>query len=452
MGIALIKKINEKTPFWIKKPFSKIIRKKLIENAVFLETYNLLEKQDALTEKEQRYFMLENLRETLIHAYEHTKYYHDLFVKIKFKPEHIKDFDEIKRIPVLTKKILKDHFEELSADDISDYYQVSTGGTSGEPTVVLMEKDAIYKEWGFVYHYWSKFGYDYKTSRLATFRGVDLGKKICEINPLYQEIRMNPFSMGNQNIAEYLVEIEKYGADYIYGYPSTVYNFCRLCYNNGIDLNGKFNAVFLISENLYAFQETLISETIQCPIAILYGHSEKAVFGEKYRTGYVLNKLYGFTEISAINTPIVTGFINRKMPLIRYEVDDQLIKKKDNTYSIIGHHSCDVLHGKDGEQISMAAINVHDDTFKNVEAYQFVQEKAGICILRLKSSNILSKKQLEKISVNVNHKLGNSVVCSVENVDELEYTARGKYRMIIQKCDCGGANNGCNRSILISTN
>ena len=42
MNISLLKKINERMPYWMKKPFAKIIRNKLIKNKVFLEEYKSL--------------------------------------------------------------------------------------------------------------------------------------------------------------------------------------------------------------------------------------------------------------------------------------------------------------------------------------------------------------------------------------------------------------------------
>lgn len=42
MNIAAIKKINEKMPYWMKWPFSKMIRKKLIKNQEFLNQYRKL--------------------------------------------------------------------------------------------------------------------------------------------------------------------------------------------------------------------------------------------------------------------------------------------------------------------------------------------------------------------------------------------------------------------------
>lgn len=463
MNISLLKKINERMPYWMKKPFAKIIRNKLIKNKIFLEEYKTLCQYDEMDLDEKNKKQLELLKKTVQHAYYHTKYYHNLFDKAGFDCNSINSVKDLQKIPVLTKEILKNNLEDLLADDLDNYYLVTTGGTSGEPVKVYMEKNAIYREWAFVYHYWAKYGYDFQNSRLATFRGTSLGDRLYEINPLYNEIRMNPFALSEKNVKKYVKLIDKYGASFIYGYPSSVYNFCRLALKKGIDIKNKFKAALLISENLYSFQEKIIHQALNCEIAIFYGHSERAVFGEKYSYGYIFNQLYGVTELSSSKEPVVTGFINNKTPLIRYIADDHVSIIKDQVNNItghievssrdkynmsvqnpgsifldskiycdiMGHRDMEVLYGENGQHISVAAINFHDDTFDKVEGYQFIQNKPGSCLILVKAEN-LSQNEIEAIQKHVNHKFGTSIKCKVKITRQLKLTSRGKYKMIIQ--------------------
>lgn len=432
MKIELIKKLNEKIPYCFKRPFAKFIRNRLIRNKIFVSTYDELTQFNNLTETEQKKIQLKKLRDTLEHAYKHTKLYRRIFDECGFNPEQLSKIEDIQVLPVLKKDFLKQHLDEIIADDIDNSYLVTTGGTTGEPTKVWMEKDAIYREWAFVYHYWAKFGYDYKSSKLATFRGVSLGERISEINPLYAEIRMNSFLLNEKNINVYLHRIDAYGADFIYGYPSVIYNFCRIAKLNGINLSKRFNAALLISENLYEFQEKTIKDVLDCEIAMFYGHSERAVFGEKIGSSYTFNKAYGVTELSINGEPVVTGFINQKTPLIRYVVDDEIQAVDENQYAIHGHRTAEVLLGKNGEQIAAASINFHDDSMSGIIAYQFEQSEKGKCILKVVSEKQDLCLDLDRIKERVQNKLGKVIECTVVQVDELVSTSRGKYRMIIQ--------------------
>lgn len=437
MRISLLKKINERTPYWIKKPFSKIIRDRLINNKEFKTTYSNLIKYDSMNKDQISKIQLGMLRDTLIHAYEHTGYYHRIFDEAGIDVYKECSYDAFNQIPLLTKEDLKSHLGEMLADDIDDSYLVTTGGTTGEPTRVQMERNAIYREWAFVYHYWSKFGYDYKSSKLATLRGVDLGKKLYEINPLYAEVRLNSFALNDRTIEQYIKIIDDYGAEFIYGYPSTVYNFCRLAEKYNIDMKGKFKATFLISENLYPFQEELIKRVLNCDIAMFYGHSERAVFAEKYGQYYTFNEMYGVTELSENNEPIVTGFINAKTPLIRYVVDDQIEVHESGGVDITGHWGGEELIGINGERITTASINFHDDTFKHIKAYQFVQDEAGKCFVKLEADNKLEESEIVNINKRIAKKLGDGFEVEVKQVKKIETTSRGKYKMLISNISGG---------------
>lgn len=434
MNIAAIKKLNENMPYWMKRPFARMIRNRLIENKIFLKQYELLDQSDGMTEQEINEYQMDELKKVLVHAYRHTVYYRELMDSCGFDPKAVSSLDDLKRLPILTKELLKENYEKLQADDINNFYDVRTGGTTGEPTHVLMEKDAIYREWAFIYHYWSKFGYDYRTSKLATLRGVELHGKLYEINPLYKEIRLNVFKLNRDNVKEYIKRIDSFGADFIYGYPSAVYNLCRLAKEAGIKLERRFKAALLISENLYEFQENEIKEILACPIAMFYGHSERAVYAEKYDRGYIFQHLYGITEISDDGHPIVTGFINGKTPLIRYEVDDSVRMISEKNCMIHGHWDSDILEGKNGEQISAAAINFHDKTFEEIERYQFIQSEAGSCVLNLvPAASDISSTKIAEIEKSVGAKFGSAISCKVCIVDEIEMTARGKYQIVVKK-------------------
>lgn len=440
MGIAFVKKLNEKTPYWIKAPFSNIIRNKLIKNKLFIDTMEMLVSADHLSDEMIKERQLRELKKTLEHAYNCSLYYKKLFDECSFCPASITKIEDIQSIPVLTNQKLNDCLDEIAANDILDFYEITTGGTTGKPTKVLMEKNAIYREWAFVYHYWLQFGYDCKKSRLATFRGVNMGKKLSSLNPLYREIRMNVFMMSNANIHEYVRRIDRFGADFIYGYPSSVYHFCRLAKDNGIDLKKRYKAVFLVSENLYPFQEKKIREVLDVPVAMFYGHSERVVFAEKYSNGYRFNPLYGVTEISDKGEPIVTGFINGKTPMIRYLVDDCVRKIDQDHYEIEGHRNLEIIYGNNGEEFPVTTLNFHGQLSSILSNYQIVQNEYGKIELQVLVSDGIREDQKAQVIKKCNEVLNGVIQVSVREVENLKYSkgSTGKYRMLIQNIPVRG--------------
>lgn len=430
MKISQIKKIYEKIPSWMTVPVAPLIRSRLTENHEFRETYAMLEQWDKMSREEREKKQLQKLRETLVHAQKACPYYRNLFASCGLDPRQFASAEELKKLPLLTRQIVQDHREEITAEDISDYYEVTTGGSTGSPLAISMEKKAIYREWAFVYHYWSRFGYDFRKDRIATFRALDLQNKIAVANPLYQELRMNPYLLNKNTVETFHRKIKAFGADFLYGYPSLLYNFCRLAEENGCLLKGQYRAVFLVSENLYPFQEQTIRRVLGCPIAIFYGHTERAAFAERDTKGYLFHPLYGILQMEG-DIPTVTGFINEKTPLIRYALDDTFELQEDGRWKIEGHRNSDCLIGRNGEQFRATMLDFHGSLTDELGNFQLEQTAPGKVFLCVKRGGADSRVA-EKVCNECREKLGDGFELELRWVEELQYTARGKYRFLVQ--------------------
>ena len=281
MGIALLKKLNTCMPDRMKQLIAPVIRAKLIYNAEFQKQFNALEKAQYSSAADIEKMQFEKLKSVLIHAYEHVPYYHKTFDECELNVYDIKDSSEISKIPTLDKAAILANFDELQADDIDDFYSATTGGSTGTPLKVNLDRDSIYKERAFIYHFWEQHGYSYKSSKMASFRGTDFNGKISKYNPLYNEIQMNPCEINADTIDKYIKKMDSFGVEFLHGFPSAIYSLCKYAKQLNIDLKGKYKAVFLISENVYDFQKNMIKEILGCDTFAFYGHTERAVFAEQ---------------------------------------------------------------------------------------------------------------------------------------------------------------------------
>ena len=110
-----------------------LIRSGLIKNGAFIEQYRALKEAELLNEHELKELQFNQLKTVLIHAYEHTSYYRDLFNQADFNPYQFETVEELRKIPLLTKELIESNFDALQADDISDFYVGETGGSTGKP-------------------------------------------------------------------------------------------------------------------------------------------------------------------------------------------------------------------------------------------------------------------------------------------------------------------------------
>jgi len=435
MNSTLLKKLNTTLPSSIKRLIGPYIRKKLFNNAVFrnqFEELNQTDKNDTTAIKKMQF---EKLKATLIHAYEHTKYYKRKFDECGFNAYNFTSTSELNKIPLLQRKDIAENFTDLQADNITDYYKSTTGGSSGVSLNILLDKDSIYRERAFIYHFWSKCGYDYKISKIASFRGgIDFNSKTHRHNPLYNEIQLNPCLINKDTVNKYFLLIEKFKPQFLHGLPSAIYSFCKYAGQSGIDLGNKYKAVLFISENVYEYQRQFIEQSLGCKSYAYYGHTERSVFAEQVGEGYHFNDCYSYVEFDDKSSNIITtGFINRKMPLIRYELDDSIIQiPGTGLYEITGHRD-GLLYGKNNEIISAASLYIHDSTMDKVANQQFIQEYPGIVKMLVCPINELTEGDRKLIEKYYQDKLGSAIDIEVEVAKDLIFTKRGKLPLIIQK-------------------
>jgi phenylacetate-CoA ligase len=285
-----------------------------------------------------------------------------------------------------------------------------------------------------MYNHWSKLGYDYRNTKIVTFRGLEFNGKIHKYNPLYNEIVLSPFKLSDEIIGKYTNIINKYKPEYIQGYVSAIYNFCRILERNKVDLTVKIKGVFFISENVDPSEKEYIESFFKCKSLAFYGHSERAVFAQEINNSYTFSNLYGYTELHNLESNlriVCTGFLNRKMPLIRYLTDDYVINNSSKM-NIIGHWDKELMIGKSDEKIAMSFINFHTDVFKKIRTFQFEQFERGKVILKIVKDDEITKDDLKLMKIALNKKLLNILDIEIKIVPEIQLTSMGKHKKVIQ--------------------
>lgn len=432
----ILKILNESTPDWIKKFLSEPIRAKVINNDTFKYTLSEIQEFESKNMEERNEIHFERLKEILIYAYENTVYYKNIFDEIKFNPYEFNDIDQMKKIPTIDKQFVLDNFEQLISKEEIDYYVAYTGGSTGKPLKILLDTESIYKEKAFVYNYWSKYGYDYKKSRIITIRGLEFNGKIYKYNPIDRQIILNPFTLNEDTVDKYVKIIDDFGPEFIHGYASAIYNLCRILNKKKINLNTNIKGVCFISENVDDYEREYIEKTLKCKGNIFYGHSERIVFAEYINDSYIFNQLY--THVNYISTEkkdvyqiACTGLISKKMPLINYIPDDKIVIN-DNNIMIYGHWDKELLIGKNNEKVSIVAINFHNKVFDKIKMYQFEQFEKGKVYLNIVEETKLTSNDKNEIVKIINTKVKDVIDVEIKIVERIPLTKRGKYKKIIQ--------------------
>lgn len=433
MDTNKIKATYESMPEFLKDILARPIHYGLVGNKVFLTQMSELKAADSMSEDELVEIQLRKLRDLCVYCYESSSFYRDRFDEAGVCPNTL-TFESFATLPMLNKEQVLENYGDISIPiDGEGEYVAETGGSSGRRLVVVNSNECFYRENAFAMHFYGTLGYDFKHSKMAYFGGD--GSALVTANPLYRMVRCNTKILNEQNLQEAVDKINSFAPDYLRGLTSSVSYFAQLLNRTGVCLKKKPKGIFLQSENLHPYQLRQFEEAFGCPVRISYGSTERTVFGEQIGWNgdspiYKFNKLYGLTEI--VNGHVVgTGFINKRMPLLRYEIDDA-VEPAGAGFTIQGHRNVPVI-GRNGEHISTASLCDLGDSAESLLSFQFVQDAPGRLRMDYIASDELDLSQQAALLKALDDKFRGNVRTELKRVDHLQLTPRGKRTLLIQR-------------------
>jgi phenylacetate-CoA ligase len=213
-----------------------------------------------------------NLYEMLNYAREHTLYGKENIPKDFYIDESKKVLEEL---PLVSSYDVATNFEYFISDEYNKFnsYKTTTGGSGRNPTTVLLSNESYGIEWAHVHFIWNKVGYNRKKLKL-TLRGKVLrNNKLCEYNPIYNELVVDTFKVNKDNFSKLLKEIKKYNIQYIHGYPSLIKEWIE--YFKMYNLNLNLKGILLASEKADIKTKKYIADFFHCKVLSFYGQTEK---------------------------------------------------------------------------------------------------------------------------------------------------------------------------------
>ena len=369
---------------------------------------------------------------------------------------------DLMRFPILEKEEVRRNVDHMLAVPKSEMDEVTTGGTSSwVPLSFYLDKDRSVKEWAFLTHLWQRCGYQLG-DRMAVlgYRGVthisSPASKPWDWEPGTRELRLSPLRMVPPVMDEYLALIRRYRVAFIYGYPSAVSILAAHARNGDWSPPPTLKGVLLMSESIRPVQRQAMREGFgSLPILAGYGLSEKvAIAGETpARPGeYTFEPLYGVTELvdpdgSPVLVPgqrgrlVGTGLLSMGMPLIRYDTGDLATAvdapSRDNCWrlrvrDITSRHCQDYLVTREGGLIAHTVLYPHNQL---VRECQFVQDEPGVATLLIVPQPGVDRGDLEGLRRTIDERADGVMTVTLEMVDEIPLTARGKRVLVHQHLD-----------------
>lgn len=424
---------------------------------VFWDTYNLLKESQWWSRERLEDYQLQQLQKLLNHAYTNVPYYRRVFEERGIRPKDIKVKEDLAKLPLLTKDIVRNNINDLLARNMKrkEFYSVKTSGSTVSPLSFFWHRNVTAsKEDGFIFTVFNIAGYRFNEKRvyLSFEQPANLTRGFWQYNPLERVMSLYASTLSEDILHSYVKTIRKFQPKVIKGIPSNLVVLADFLQKNNISELSSVEIVHCASEQIYPWQKELIEEAFQCRLFSHYGQAEAVILATECEVNsqYHLFPEYGITEIvGSDDLPVKaegtggriigTGFNNYAMPFIRYYVGDiaawsnktcQCGRNYPLLRSIEGRES-EYIVTRNGDLIPMIVVP-YSSIMKNIKQFQFYQEVKGKVRLRLIPLPAFTERDAKRIISSLSREIKN-VEFKLEYADILNRTERGKYKYIIQK-------------------
>lgn len=364
---------------------------------------------------------------------------------------------ELENWPVLGKEPLRSDPRAFLAEEseTSKLFELDTSGSSGTPVTTWRSVDTMRRWYALSEARWRRWYGVSRSDRWAMLGGKLVVPFEQERPPFWvwnqglKQLYLSTFHLKPANTAAYLDALRSFRLRYMYGYASSMYSLALHAHDQGLEAPAMKVAISN-AEPLLPHQREMISRVFQCPVRDTYGMSEAVAAASE--CGYGRMHLWpevGHVEVLAddADSPVpdgedgrlvCTSWLNRDMPLIRYEVGDRGALSGESGCGcgrtlprlerIVGRLS-DNLITADGRRVFQM-----DHVFYAVavKEAQIIQEAVDRLRVRLVPADGYGSQDAEQIVARLRQRLG-KVDVQIEPVEEIERSANGKFRAVVSK-------------------
>jgi len=424
----------------------------------FYNYYNFLVKNQWRSRQDLEQDQLKRLKGIVRFAYENVPYYHRIFKENHFSPDDINSLKDMEKIPVLTKDIIRNNYEDLKPINIDKikYLTRGTGGSTGTPLQYRLDKKERFFMAAMMYRGWGYGGYELG-DRTLFFGGSSIGTSVKNdalkrINERVRNIRMvSSFSMDDSILNKYIDLINNFKPKFIYGYPSSINLLASYVDKNNVQVHSPIG-IFSTSENLFSPVRRNIENAFDTKVYNTYGLNDGGVtaFECNEHSGLHIDTERSYMEVvdddhnqlsEGVGKILATSFGNYSMPFIRYDTGDygDLIDNNcecgrdyQQLKDVVGR-SVDILTTPDGKKVhGWLFLYIFWEYGKGIKNYQVVQRSIDKICIYIVPDDDFDEIQMEKVREIVNQRVGGWEI-EYHYVDRIEFTSSGKNKFIINE-------------------
>jgi len=420
-----------------------------------LDIYNIykeLKNRNSWTRERWEDYQNFQIQEFIQYCYNNVSYYKELFDNNGINPYEIKDKESLKRIPILTKDIVRDNIDKLLASNIpkEKMKKTNTSGSTGKPLTLYSDKSRSEYLAAGLWRIYLRCGWK-PGERIGYIWGFQTGGK--DANGLKKRIKefftgatyLSAWKANDEDFQEWYKRLEHQKVKLLVCYASSGSRFASWLLDNGLKLNS-IKGVFCTSEKLFDHQKALIEKAFNSKVFNLYGCGEVNHVACTCANGKMhVNPDMVVVEVDepndSGNTPLIlTGFRNLGMPFLRYQNGDagSLINEKcscgfdTEQMELNVSRLSDIFTFQDGKKYPSLyfILRIYKEGFEGIELFQFYQDKIDhiyFYIVKNEKFNAQTEEKLKMAVLEIQNHINDQAIVELIYKDYIEQSKSSKH-------------------------
>ena len=420
----------------------------------FSTFYESFKKSEFLSMEDLKSLQLEKLKKLSSHAYQTVPYYKKKFNSIGFEPNDLKILDDIKQIPSLSKKQLKENYESLISQSYnpSQLFEHATGGSSGTPTNFLLTREQYDSRAAVSFKAYQMTGWDFM-KRTVFLSGAPIESSKKERikkrvkSYLMRQYTIPTFDLNEKKLNDLCHYINRKKPRVIFGYVSSLLLFAQ--YVEAHKIKVRIPTIIQMAEMIYPNQKEYIEKFLNGKFFKHYGARDAIAIGMECinRCGLHANMDTLLIEIVKNNKEtfeedgeiFITDLYSFGMPLIRYQIGDVgkwmsktcSCGRASPLFEITQGRKTNIISTKDGIFMTGLFIpHLFKELSVKINKYQVVQPDINHLIIKIvKRPEYIDTD--EKFLLNkLKEKLGKEIDIKFEYPQHIPPEPSGKYMFV----------------------
>ncbi|HEX2394262.1 MAG TPA: hypothetical protein VHI78_02895, partial [Bacteroidales bacterium] len=255
----------------------------LYNKTSIVQTHKWLMETQMWSESQLLDYQFSKFRKLIEHAGRNVPYYSDLFSAIKLKPSDIKSFDDLYKIPVLTKETARKQNADLIARNISKkhIHKGVTGGTTGPPLKLLRDPGDLTFTWASFFRWYNWMGIEMgdRVSKIwgaRTVLSMPVHKRVSNgfKNWYYNRSVVNSFNLNDRSIPDVIDRLNRFKPKLIRGYLSAFIQIAEYMRDNHLSFDFRPKAISSTTETLMEPFRQLVQQHFGAKLYDQYGCGE----------------------------------------------------------------------------------------------------------------------------------------------------------------------------------